>query len=175
MAQPTEEDLAGLRAAMQMLQEPNAVQQAHTQRTQAQLTEQQRQGNWLIEQLNGAQKSVADAEARRITAEQQLAAERNRAMQTHPLGDTSKLGAKTPAIFDNDSTKWQEWSWKFRNHLAAANSVAREAMQFAEGRRAEALEEEEVERRGWKTPADQLYSSLVGFTTGESASIGMST
>ncbi len=125
MAQLTEEDLAGLRPAMTMLNEQVAVQQAQMQQMQAQLTEQQRQGNLLIEQLNGAQKSVADAEARRITAEQQLAAERNRAMQTRPLVDASKFGAKTPAIFDNDSTKWPEWSWKFRNHLAAANIAAR--------------------------------------------------
>ena len=85
MAQLTEEDLAGLRATMQTLQEQNAGQQAQMQGVQAQLTEQQRQGNALIEQLAGAQMSVADAEARRITAEQQLAAERNRAMQTLPL------------------------------------------------------------------------------------------
>ena len=103
MAQLTEEDLAGLRATMQMPQEQNAGQQAQMQtlqaegqarmqQMQAQLDQQQAAGTDLLQQLNGARKTVEEAGARRSTAEQQLAEERSRAMQTRPLVDISKLG-----------------------------------------------------------------------------------
>ena len=181
------EDVAAMRQAfetqMQMLREENAAQaarlqaltaegQAQMQRMQAQLDLQQSQGTDLLQQLNGAQKMLEDAEARRSTAEQQLAEERSRARQSTPSVD---IKPDKPPKFDNDSAKWPEWSWEVRNHLATANIGARAAVQFAEGRKDDPISEEEVEQLGWKILSDKLYSLLVSITTAESASIVMNT
>ena len=93
-------------------------------------------------------------------------------MQSTPSVD---IKPDKPPKFDNDSAKWPEWSWKVRNHLATANIGAWVAVQFAEGRREEAIEVEEVEQLGWKILSDKLYSLLVSITTAESASIVMNT
>ena len=108
------EDVAAMRQAfetqMQMLREENAAQAARLQALQA---EGQAQIQLMQAQLDHLQAAGTDvqqrlnmAEAQRSTAEQHLAEERTRGMQTRPLVDISKLGAKTPVVFDNDTKKW---------------------------------------------------------------------
>ena len=44
-------------------------------------------------------------------------------------------------------------------------------MKFAESAGPTPVDEEEVKARGWSHVPDQLYSSLVGYTQGESSSL----
>ena len=69
---------------------------------------------------------------RRVQLEEELRQERARSAQARPLVDASKLGQKPPVVFQNTEAGWADWSWRFRNHVAAANPAARPAMKFAE-------------------------------------------
>ena len=84
--------------------------------------------------------------------------------------DVSKLGQNKPEKFTDTEEAWANWSWHYRNHLAAASLTAREAMKFAESSGHTPVDEDEVKRRGWHSVSDQLYSSLVGFTQDKSES-----
>ena len=108
---------------------------------------------------------------RRVQLEEELRQERARSAQAKPLVDSSKLGQKPPVVFGNTEAGWADWSWRFRNHMAAANQGARIAMKFAEAAGATPVSEEQVTSSGWAVLSDQLYSSLVGFTSDESSSI----
>ena len=85
--------------------------------------------------------------------------------------DVSKLGQKPPEKFTNTEAAWTSWSFDYRNYLAAANPAARPALLFAEKAGDAPLTEDDVAARGWAVISEQLYSSLVGFTQGESKSI----
>ena len=112
---------------------------------------------------------------RRVQLEKELQEERARSAQARPLVDVSKIGQKQPEKFTEKDTAWPTWAWAFRNYLAAANPATRPAMAFAKDAGDDPIDEEVVATRGWTVFSDQLYSSLVGFTTGESASIVMNT
>ncbi len=103
---------------------------------------------------------------RRQQLERELAEERLRPSQSRPLADVSKLGQNKPEKFTEQEAAWANWSWQYRNYLAAANLTAREAMKFAESCGRTPVDEDEVRTRGWRAVSDQLYSSLVGFTQG---------
>ena len=107
---------------------------------------------------------------RRLQLERELAEERLRSTQSRPLVDVSKLGQNKPEKFTEKEEAWANWSWHYRNYLAAANLTAREAMKFAESSGHTPVDEDEVKRRGWHAVSDQLYSSLVGFTQDKSES-----
>ena len=92
-------------------------------------------------------------------------------MQSRPLVDVSKLGQKAPEKFADTEASWADWSWHYRNYLAAANPAARPAMKFAESCGVTPVDESDVTAQGWRVMSDQLYSSLVGFTQLESPSI----
>ena len=83
----------------------------------------------------------------------------------------NELGQKQPEKFTDQEAAWPSWSWRFRNYLAAANPATRLAMTYAEPAGAKEIEPEAVAARGWTVFSDQRYSSLVGFTAGESESI----
>ena len=84
---------------------------------------------------------------RRVQLEEELRQERARSAQAKPLVDSSKLGQKPPAVFGNTEAGWADWSWRFRNHMAAANQGARIAMKFAEAAGATPVSEEQVKPR----------------------------
>ena len=108
---------------------------------------------------------------RRLTLERDLQEERARSVQSRPLVDVSKLVQETPEKFADTEAAWADWSWHYRNYLAAANPAARPAMKFAEGSGATPVDESDISAQGWRVMSDQLYSHLVGFTQGESSSI----
>ena len=108
---------------------------------------------------------------RRLGLERELQEERARSAQSRPLVDVSKLGQKAPEKFADTEATWPDWSWHYRNYLAAANPAARPAMKFAESCGSTPVDESDVSVQGWRVMSDQLYSSLVGFTQGESSSI----
>ena len=108
---------------------------------------------------------------RRERAERELAEERARSLQGKPLVDVTKLGQKAPERFGNTEASWPDWSFYYRNYLAAANPSARVAMNFAEACGESPVESAVVADHGWTVMSDQLYSSFMGFTQGESASI----
>ena len=108
---------------------------------------------------------------RRLTLEKELQEERARSVQSRPLVDVSKLGQKAPEKFADTEASWADWSWHYRNYLAAANPAARPAMKFAESCGVTPVDESDVAAQGFRVMSDQLYSSLVGFTQLESSSI----
>ena len=101
---------------------------------------------------------------RRERAERELAEERARSLQGKPLVDVAKLGQKAPEGFGNTEASWPDWSFYYRNYLAAANPSARVAMNFAEACGESPVESAVVADHGWMVMSDQLYSSLTGFT-----------
>ena len=127
--------------------------------------------NNLVSRIDELLRLGQTEQDRRQQLERELAEERARSAQSRPLVDVSKLGQKAPEKFTNTEAAWAGWSFDYRNYLAAANPAARPALSFAEQAGDTPLTEADVAARGWTVVSDQLYSSLVGFTQGESKSI----
>ena len=158
-------------AQQKAFEEQRAAFLAETERRAAEATTALAANSELTARIDQLLQLGQQEQNRRLELEKELKEERERGWQAKPLVDVSKLGQKAPERFTDSEAAWPVWSWLYRNYLAAANPAAREAMNFAEACKEVPVEQSEVVAKGWKAMSEQLYSSLAGFTAGESSSI----